>query len=145
MTKKMPLILIALAAVGAVAALLLVPAVRTGAQPGHVPGPFDLIANHYKCYQIIEWDNFQPIEHRLVDQFDLEPAQVLRPQYLCNPTQKDDTKIVDPDLHYVCYEILTDFDPVERKVMVFNQYPEATIKTFESELLCLPSKKEHLG
>jgi hypothetical protein len=144
MTKSTRIVLVTLAGAGVVAALLLIPATRTGAQVSPGPGPFDLTANHYHCYQIIEWDNFQPTEHRLTDQFRLEPNKVLRPRYLCNPTRKDLTGIVDPDLHYVCYEVLTDFDPEERKVLTKNQYGEATLKTYESELLCLPSKKEEL-
>lgn len=144
MTKSTRIVLVALAAAGIIAALLLIPAVHTGAQTSPGPGPFDLIANHYHCYQITEWDHFEIIEHRLTDQFRLEPNQVVQPRYLCNPTQKDQTQIVDPDLHYVCYEVFSDFDPIERKVLVGNQYGEATLKTYQSELLCLPSKKQEL-
>ena len=143
MTRNTRILLAVLVAAGAAAALLLVPALRTGASPG--VGPFDLTANHYHCYRIIEWDNFQPTDHRLKDQFGLTVPDVIRPALLCNPTQKDTTEIVDPDLHYVCYELLVPTDPIEHKVLVSNQYGEATVKSFESELVCLPSKKQELG
>jgi hypothetical protein len=141
MTKPTRLAIAVLAAAGVAALLVMIP---TRAQISGV-GPLDQVANHYKCYRITEWDNFTPVDHRLTDQFATNhPADVLRPSLLCNPTRKDSGPMPQPTWHLVCYEILVDQDPVEHTVGVKNQYPNAELKTFEPELLCLPSLKDEL-
>jgi hypothetical protein len=141
--KRFRIALVAVAAAGVAIALVLT-ATRSGAQIGG-SGPLDLVANHYKCYRITEWDHFTPVDHRLSDQFGVDvPADVLRPSLLCNPTKKDDTGIPKPNWHLVCYEILVDQDPIEHKADIKNQYGLNTVKTFEPELLCLPSLKNEV-
>lgn len=144
MTRPTRIVIAVLAAAGVGALLVMIPAVRSGAQVSPT-GPLDMIANHYKCYKITEWDHFTPVDHRLTDQFNTDhPADVLRPSLLCNPVKKDDTKIVNPNIHLVCYDILVDQDPTEKKADIKNQYGGNTVKTFEPELLCLPSLKSEV-
>ncbi|MEM7480815.1 MAG: hypothetical protein AAF481_06550 [Acidobacteriota bacterium] len=124
-----------------VAALLLVVPI---AQAQDSPGPFDDFANHYKCYEVFEFDNFDPREVRLRDQFGLSHDQVIRPRYLCNPVSKNFEPIPHPEVHLVCFEIIEESEPREVKVLVRNQFGEQTLKVQQPELLCLPSSKEHV-
>ena len=105
---------------------------------------FDAIGNHYKCYSV------QPIfgqifpSVRLSDQFKQSEARVIRPRYLCNPVKKNNTGIINEKLHYVCFEILQDFEPFLPDVLTSNQFGTQFLRPQQTELLCLPSKKEHL-
>ena len=105
---------------------------------------FDKLANHYKCYRVQQLFGTLLPAVTLSDQFKESHAQVIRPRYLCNPTKKDDTGIVDERLHYVCFDIVQEFDPVLPDVVTSNQFGEQRLRPTQTELLCLPSKKEHL-
>ena len=105
---------------------------------------FDTLANHYKCYQVQQLlgQFYPPVS--LSDQFKQSEAQVLRPRYLCNPVKKNDTGIVDEDLHYVCFDIVQDLEPPLPDVRTSNQFGTQYLRPIQTELLCLPSKKVHL-
>ena len=105
---------------------------------------FDAIANHYKCYRVGPLSGQLFPRVRLSDQFKESEAQVIQPRYLCNPTKKDDTGIVDESLHYACFEIVQDYEPALPDVLTKNQFGEQRLRPLAAELLCLPSKKEHL-
>ncbi len=105
---------------------------------------FDDIANHYKCYRVLPFVISQFPQVRLSDQFKQSEARVIVPRYLCNPTKKNNTGIVDEDLHYVCFEIEQDLEPVLPDVRTSNQFGTQLLRPVETELLCLPSKKEHI-
>ncbi len=104
---------------------------------------FDTVGNHYKCYSV------QPLfgqilpSVRLSDQFKQSEARVIRPRYLCNPVKKNDTGIIDEKLHYVCFEIIQGFEPFLPDVLTSNQFGTQFLRPQQTELLCLPSKKEH--
>ena len=105
---------------------------------------FDQIANHYKCYQVVPLVStpFPPVT--LVDQFKQSQAQVIQPRYLCNPVRKNNTPIVDPNLHYLCFDIVQNVDPALPDVHTSNQFGRQLLRPVKTELLCLPSKKTHL-
>jgi hypothetical protein len=141
--KRFRIALIALAATGALAALIVIPASRSTAQAGGV-GPFDNVANHYSCYNVTDHSGFIPVDARMNDQFGLHVGDVLEPVLLCNPTSKDNGPLPEPDWHLVCYRLLVDQDPVEHDVSVDNQYDTQTLSTLELELICVPSSKTEL-
>ena len=105
---------------------------------------FDAIANHYKCYQVATLVGQLYPAVALSDQFKQSEAQVIRPRYLCNPTKKNNTGIVDETLHYVCFDIAQAVDPELPRVRTSNQFGQQILQPLETELLCLPSKKEHI-
>ncbi|MEM7350787.1 MAG: hypothetical protein AAF657_08275 [Acidobacteriota bacterium] len=105
---------------------------------------FDAIANHYKCYRVVQSFSPQFPQVQLSDQFKSSVAQVITPRYLCNPTKKNNTGIVDESLHYVCFDVVQDFEPQLPRVLTSNQFGEQILHPVATELLCLPSKKEHL-
>ena len=124
--------------------LLVLPASAPAQSPVE-PGPFDDVTNHYKCYDVFEFDNFEPRVVRLRDQFGQSQDKVIRPRYLCNPVSKNHEPIPHPEFHLVCYEILEDTEPAEFKVLVKNQFGVQTLKVQRPELLCLPSSKEEVA
>lgn len=108
------------------------------------PGPFDDIENHFKCYDIYSWEGFIETTVRLRDQFGLSDDDVIRPRYLCNPVHKNNTPIVDPEIHLVCYQIV-EHTPVQAHLLeVKNQFGVQLVKVEQPELLCLPSSKREI-
>ncbi|MGH7339483.1 MAG: DUF7450 family protein [Candidatus Rokuibacteriota bacterium] len=140
--KSFRIAALALAAAGALAALVLIPVTRSTAQGGG--GPFDDVANHYSCYNITDHQGFTPTDARMLDQFGLSVGDVLEPVLLCNPVSKDQGEVPEPDWHLVCYDLLVDQDPEPHDVSVDDQYDTETLSTLELELLCLPSSKTEL-
>ncbi len=108
------------------------------------PGPFDTVENHFKCYDIYAFDGAFPPAVTLKDQFESVGDRLVRARYLCNPVQKNNTPIVDPDIHLVCYEILENPIPPPHSVELTNQFGTSFAKVQKPELLCLPSKKKEL-
>lgn len=140
--KRYRIALVALAAAVALAALVLIPASRSTAQGGM--GPFDNVANHYACYNVIGHTGFTPADARMLDQFGLHKGDLLEPVLLCNPTSKDNGPLPEPDWHLVCYRLLVDQDPIEHNVAVDDQYTTQTLTSFDLELLCAPASKTEL-
>ena len=102
-------------------------------------------ANHYKCYQILDWVEDPTLQVNLTDQFGRSQARVLRPYSLCNPVDKNGEGIADKENHLVCYQIADDpsgeYERV-REVEVQNQFGENRLWVgIPSRELCLPSKK----
>lgn len=101
------------------------------------------VADHYKCYEIVSSDVFEPFPVQLRDQFGITEAEVVRALYVCNPVDKNNEGILHPEVHQVCYEIRDPLQPT-RNLLVSNQFGELTVKVQDARLLCVPSKKIHL-
>lgn len=101
------------------------------------------VADHYKCYEIISSDPFEPFSVTLRDQFGISESAVVRPLYVCNPVDKNGEGILHPEVHQVCYEIREEPQPT-RALLVSNQFGELQVKVQDARLLCVPSKKIHL-
>ena len=102
--------------------------------------------NHFKCYQVLDWGEWEPRRVELKDQFGASVARVIEPRLLCNPVDKNGEGIADKDNHMVCYEIQDDPQgPTERvkEVMVRNQFQEGPLWVGMSNLLCVPSDKKY--
>jgi hypothetical protein len=143
---KLRLIAVALVLVAAVALVAVLAGPAKAQSPGPIPppGPFDLIENHFKCYDIYAFDGVFPPVVDLKDQFESVSNRIVRARFLCNPVKKNNTEPPEPDIHLVCYEILEDPVPPPHKVELNNQFGTSFAKVQKPELLCLPSKKQEL-
>ena len=102
--------------------------------------------NHFKCYQILDWTEFEPRKVELKDQFGSSVAKVYEPYLLCNPVDKNGEGMPNPKYHLVCYKLQDDPQgPTERvkEVMVKNQFQEGPLWVGSSDILCLPSMKQY--
>lgn len=108
--------------------------------------------DHFKCY--ITTNPPVDAQIQLQDQFDgagfREDVLVRRPVRFCNPVEKIrlDTGVVTPiinkESHLKMYRIFTDdldLAPT-RKVQVLNQFGKKTIRTFQQEVLAVPTAKQ---
>ncbi len=103
-------------------------------------------ANHYKCYQVLDWTDFEPRKVELKDQFGGSIAAVMEPYQLCNPVDKNGEGIADKEAHLVCYRIEDDPQgptPRVKEVTVRNQFQEGPLWVGSSNILCVPSYKSY--
>lgn len=114
------------------------PTVPGGPPAGPLPG------DHYLCYMVNK--KITPLAVSLKDQFGGYDARVIAITRLCNPVQKNfqgrSYPIQNPQLHYVCYRIIT--NSVTRQVMVNNQFGSNAFPVTGPTELCLPSLKQVL-
>jgi hypothetical protein len=112
--------------------------------------------NHYKCYKIRPSKGepkFQPLTVDLADQFETKITQVGKPRFLCNPVDKNDEGVPDPEGHLTCYRIddapgQPTFDRVEADIL--DQFGEQDLNTLRGDcrkasFVCLPSSKRELS
>ena len=114
-----------------------------GHEKGEMKGPG---GNHFKCYQVLDWGEWEPRKVELKDQFGASVARVIEPRLLCNPVDKNGEGIPAPENHLVCYTIQDDPQgPTERvkEVMVKNQFQKGPLWVGTGNLLCVPSLKKY--
>jgi hypothetical protein len=109
---------------------LLVPTSRDDPNP---PDPGAPGFEHYKCYTF----NKQPT---VTDQFQSRAIGVLA-QSLCNPAQKNDEAIRDPNRHLLCYQI-SGPAPSPNEVDAINQFGSERLRLGTQRQFCVPSQKE---
>lgn len=104
--------------------------------------PDDL--SHFKCYIAVS-EAGAGATVTLRDQFHKEPKlKVLDPLLFCNPVRKNETPIVNPDAHLVCYKIedakkFHDLPSLEAS----NQFDDDFFfDVADATLLCVPSVKK---
>ena len=103
-------------------------------------------ANHFKCYQILDWTEFEPRRVELKDQFGASVARVLEPRMLCNPVDKNGEGIPNPKYHLTCYEIQDDPQgdtPRVKEVMIRNQFQEGPLWVGSAPSICVPTQKSY--
>lgn len=114
--------------------------------------------DHFKCYQVTGKALNPPANVRLLDQFsrDWNPAQVVIPLYLCNPTDKvhflgwdndgphwNISQVQNPNDHLVCYVTKVNNDSsTKHELGIDNQFGRQTLKTQQTRVLCVPSEKQ---
>jgi hypothetical protein len=74
----------------------------------------------------------------LKDQFGMVTVLVEKPEFLCNPVDKNGEGIRNPAAHLVCYKIRG--ESAKQDVRVTNQFGEQTLKVKPPELLRVPSE-----
>jgi hypothetical protein len=102
-----------------------------------------VFTDHFQCYAVQRVDALGR-KVQLRDQFGRAQVTVGRPRLLCNPVQKNNTRVQHPVQHLVCYAInKRRFQP--RKVKVRNQFGrKQPVKAFKPVSLCVPSLKLRL-
>lgn len=104
--------------------------------------PIPQDANHYLCYDIKPYAVSAHVWLR--DQFQAKQFDVIRARYLCNPAEKVHQErvspIVDPEDHFMCYEVIP-HNAVKRRVVTHDQFGIKSIKTVRTEEICVPTKK----
>jgi hypothetical protein len=79
---------------------------------------------------------------QLADQLEDTTADVVRPQALCTPADKNDEGTVDPVIHLAAYRIRQATAHVRRtNVLVANQLGDVRVDTVKPDLLLVPSNK----
>jgi len=108
--------------------------------------------DHFLCYRVwipLGAPRFEPVQVMVADQFE-EPTlfAVLRPKRFCNPVDKNQEGIINPDSHLICYTVIpTKFELRQhrrRSVYVNNQFGPLQLDTRRPRALCVPSSKEVL-
>lgn len=132
--RKSLSIVLAVAAAFALAALLPSPAAAQDLSQ----------VDHYKCYDVLSWDDFPQIPLKLGDQFGFTSNEVVSPRYLCNPVSKNGEPILYPEVHLVCYNIIQEQPDPVRRVLISNQFHDINMEVKDGRLLCVPSKKTEL-
>jgi hypothetical protein len=107
--------------------------------PGQGPECAD---DHYKCYK--SRADFEQRSVSLVDQFGQSTATVLRPDRFCNPVDKNNEGINNPDAHLNCYRIREPSGP-SRDVVVNNQFGDLRLTATKAHSLCVPAIKDQVG
>jgi hypothetical protein len=99
--------------------------------------------NHSWCYEV----NGEPVDQEvaLADQFREDTVRVEQPVLFCNPVEKvrgrEETRIVEREVHLTCYDIHGPQRTDATQVGIFNQFEQDTFTITAAELLCVPSAK----
>ena len=102
--------------------------------------------NHFKCYEVLDWGNWEPAKAELKDQFGHSYAYAVRPRMLCNPVDKNGEGMPDPKYHLVCYEINDDPQGMTERVKeveVRDQFYKGPLWVGSSNILCVPADKRY--
>jgi hypothetical protein len=105
--------------------------------------PAGVNPTHYQCYRVAEKTPFKERGVKLRDQFGTSGAKVLRPEFLCAPTDKNNLRARDRKTHYLCYEDVGPKAP-ERTVEIVNQFGKQILVVGGPVVLCVPSLKKVL-
>ena len=129
-------------------AYLLVPSVKRLTGPTPVPTPGAFMTDHFECYKIAVTSGtpkFVAVPGvTLEDQFGSMTVMVKKPQFLCNPVDKngeDATAPTHPE-HLLCYAIKqTDAVRFVKVTSLFvnNQFGPETLDAKKPALLCVPA------
>jgi hypothetical protein len=98
--------------------------------------------DHYLCYKV-KAPKFEGTA-TLTDQFETGSFEIKKPVHLCNPVDKNQTGIQDPDTHMKSYKIkpVTAKHSRRRGIRVQNQFGLIRVDTIREDFLLVPSSKE---
>src|SRR5712692_10249122 len=113
-------------------------AAPAGAQGGKNPPGVN--PTHYECYRLVEAQT-QAEKVKLKDQFGVSEAALLRPIFLCAPTDKNNLPAKDKTTHYLCYE-QEGGKSVDKRAQITNQFGSNVISIGLPFMLCVPSLKK---
>lgn len=105
--------------------------------------------DHFMCYKAKSTPGtpkFTPQTVTLADQFESGNAQVKKVKSLCNPADKNDEGINDPDTHLKGYQIKPETAHVPRtNIQVDNQFGTIFVDTIKPDRLLVPTAKSLTG
>jgi len=101
--------------------------------------------DHYLSYRIADklGPDFEPVQVRLIDQFEAGLFDVKKPLWLYNPAQKNDESTHDLVTHLMGYKIRGEHE--ERLIQVQNQFENFIAETGKADRLLVPTAKSHDG
>lgn len=95
--------------------------------------------DHFVCYGIDPIRPFERRNARVRDQFRSSTDAILVPKTLCVPTRKNDSKLIQPRVHLVCYSDKS--DARGRPARLRTQYGVLRSTIGTRNLLCVPTLK----
>jgi len=101
------------------------------------------VANHYGCYQVK--DLKVPAKfpntgmYAVPTQVSPEVATKCKPKFLCMPSAKEGNPVIDPALHYMCYQCKG--SKIKVGYQVTDQFGPIQVETKKFKLICNPSVK----
>ena len=135
---------------------LLVPASKNPSAPPDAPIIADINLDHFLCYPVKESKRPQgdddddddggshlPVQAFVVDQFNQPKVfDVRRPTRLCNPVDKDDEGIKNPNNQLLCYQVKpARGEPKHiriKNIFVHDQFGPNKVDTKKERELCVP-------
>lgn len=131
--------------------MLLVPAAKSLDEPVPPPDPEGHDVDHFLCYDVRPASG-QGSQARTVqadDQFEQPKGLDLRRiRFLCNPTNKNDEGLKNPEVHLLCYSVRpSSGEPRHRRIQgihAADQFGAWTMDTVTEGHLCVPSTKTHV-
>jgi len=103
--------------------------------PPAVPKNLD----HFVCYRIDPTRLFERRKAKVRDQFGASSDAILVPKTLCVPTRKNDSKLIQPRVHLVCYSVKS--GARGRPVRLRSQFGILRSSPSARNLFCVPSLK----
>lgn len=95
--------------------------------------------DHFVCYTIDPSRPFQRRNARVRDQFSTSTDAILVPKTLCAPTRKNDSRLIQPRVHLVCYSDKS--GARARPARVRTQFGVLRSSPGARNLLCVPTLK----
>jgi hypothetical protein len=98
----------------------------------------------YKCYAVKPVPRSPRFPGEIVsleDQFRTTEARLLSPYEICNPADKNDEGIANPDAHLMCYKFLDRSRTSSVPVRVTDQFGTEDLRTSSANVLCVPALK----
>lgn len=102
-------------------------------------------ANHYGCYQIKDLKNPKfpnTGTYSVPTQVAAESAVKCKPKFLCMPSAKEGNPVVDPLLHYMCYQCKG--SKLKVSYDTTDQFGSVDVETKKFKLICNPATKAPL-
>jgi hypothetical protein len=93
--------------------------------------------DHFQCYAAKGEAPKQYVD--LADQFGMSTVFVGKPEFFCNPVDKNGEGISHPAAQLTCYKV--DGKGKKREVRVGNEFGEDTLDVKKPQLLCVPSER----
>lgn len=101
--------------------------------------------NHYGCYQVKDLKNPKfpnTGTYSVNTQVANETATKCKPKFLCMPAVKEGNPIVDPALHYMCYQCKG--SKLKVSYDTTDQFGSVDVETKKFKLICNPATKAPL-
>jgi len=116
--------------------------------PPPPPSPIDVPGDHFQCYRLYEGDEVKAEEIQIADQFGRSTVVLGKPVMICNPSHKrhngKDYEMRNEKRHLVCYDYLKQEYEKKFELNINNQFGPDKVVSYEREMFCAPSLKEHV-
>ena len=107
------------------------------------PPPPPVDPHHFNCYSATGPSPAASVQ--LTDAFGVETVTVGAPRFLCNPAQKNQEPIQDPEDHLACYDITPKTPPLSSTTSTDQFGIHFFVPIQNSEMLCVASSKTEVS